>query len=199
MLDEQSWLTCTEPAAMLMVVGHEKKRFVTFLEAAFGDIKLPEPVACDDPRFWEVPSGIEFPPNSCDLIREIWGNPWKPFVIGEIEWRGSKIKPTLISPDILTWKGDLIPRTAKAIDKGIADWSHTQLVADMLEEAGCQVPEVIDHLRGREKCPWCEGEGSTRLMPGIMGRKKCPHCTGAGFRPAKHVRGCWVLQLLIGR
>jgi hypothetical protein len=44
-------------------------------------------------------------------------------------------------------------------------FDHLPILADALEEAGCSVKEMLDHLRG----------------------------------PGPHVRGCWAVDLLLGR
>jgi len=85
-----------------------------------------------------------------DLIREIFGNPFRPLPIIEPSW--------------LRWQDELIPKSAKQIyeKKMFAD---LPVVADMLEEVGCTDLAIVNHCRS----------------------------------PGPHVRGCWVIDLLLGK
>lgn len=84
------------------------------------------------------------------------------------------------------------------------------ILADALEEAGCTDAAILDHCRGREPCQKCDGAGYRCPKPRGVPRGAhpmvpvdegwpCEACQGAGFRPALHVRGCWVLDLLLGK
>jgi hypothetical protein len=84
-----------------------------------------------------------------DLLREIFGNPFR---------------PTSIDPAWHTWNGGTIPSLARAIYDEKA-FDRLPILGDALEEAGCSDPEILDH---------CRREGG-------------------------HVRGCWVLDLVLGR
>lgn len=64
----------------------------------------------------------------------------------------------------LRWQGGVIPTLAGAMYEG-RDFTQAPLLADMLEDAGCTEPAILDHLRG----------------------------------PGPHVRGCWVVDLILGR
>jgi hypothetical protein len=72
------------------------------------------------------------------------------------------------------------------------DWGLLPVLADALEEAGCTEGQVLQHLRGYGLCPGCAaGKG--------------PHdgdyeCDGGWMDlPGPHARGCWVLDLLLGK
>jgi hypothetical protein len=69
--------------------------------------------------------------------------------------------------------GSAAPRN-RTIDPG-----HMAILADALEEAGCTDDAILAHCRG---LPECE--------PG-MGR--------CDYHPALHVRGCWVVDLILGK
>src|SRR5262249_18435688 len=86
----------------------------------------------------------------CALLRCIFGNPFHP-------------RPA-INPTILAWNDATIRRLAQAIYDERA-FDRMQILADALEEAGCDIAEILSHLRG----------------------------------PGPHVRGCWVLDLLLGK
>jgi len=82
----------------------------------------------------------------CDLFREILGNPFRP-VAFDPSWRTS---------------------TAVAIAKGMydsRDFSAMPILADALQDAGCEHADILDHCRG----------------------------------PGPHVRGCWVVDLVLGK
>jgi hypothetical protein len=92
----------------------------------------------------------------CDLLREIFGNPFH---------------PVTISPSCLTWNDGTIPRlTQTTYDRRILpactfDKARLAILADALEEGGCTDEQILTHLRS-------DGE---------------------------HYRGCWVLDLLLGK
>ncbi|MBX9585457.1 MAG: hypothetical protein K2X87_34555 [Gemmataceae bacterium] len=62
-------------------------------------------------------------------MKDIFGNPFRP-VVFDPEWRTS---------------------TAVALARGMyesRDFAHTPVLADALEDAGCDHPDLIGHLRG---------------------------------------------------
>jgi hypothetical protein len=82
----------------------------------------------------------------CDLIRDIFGNPFRP-VTADPSWLTS---------------------TVAALARGIyADRAFDRLpiLADALQDAGCDHADILDHCRGH----------------------------------GPHVRGCWVVDLLLGK
>jgi hypothetical protein len=90
------------------------------------------------------------------LLRDIFGNPFR---------------PAILSDDLRTWQGGIIPRLAQAaydeqqLPSGLLDATRLAVLADALEEAGCTEPVVLRHLR----------DGG------------------------EHVRGCWLVDLLAGK
>jgi ribosomal protein S27AE len=115
------------------------------------------------------------------LLRELVGNPYRP---------GS------IDRSRLAWRGRTIPDLARAIYDDCED-ERFAILADALEEAGCGSPELVAHCRGREFCGKCHGTGFRDL-----GRRiPCTRCEGWGWRNVsiEHIRGCWVLDLLLGK
>jgi hypothetical protein len=84
---------------------------------------------------------------------------------------GDPFRPAAVDPAWLAWDDGLVVRLAKAaydnpvLPEGALDAARVGVLADALEEAGC--------------------EDETALA----------HCRGGG----PHVRGCWVLDLLLGR
>jgi hypothetical protein len=94
--------------------------------------------------------------NQCHLIRDIFGNPFR---------------PVTISPAILAWNDAVVVRLAKVayeqrqMPSGMLDNVRLAVLADALEEAGCTDTDILGHLRG----------------------------------PGPHVRGCWVVDLCLGK
>lgn len=81
----------------------------------------------------------------CDLIREVFGNPFRPV-------------------DVSPW----LTSDVVALARGIYDeraFDRMPILADALQDAGCDNVNVLDHCRG----------------------------------PGEHVRGCWVIDLLLGK
>jgi hypothetical protein len=68
---------------------------------------------------------------SCDLLREIYGNPFG---------------PVSLNPAWLTSNGGTVPKLAQAIydDRRFSD---LPILADALEEAGCDNAEILAHCR----------------------------------------------------
>jgi hypothetical protein len=83
---------------------------------------------------------------------------------------------------------------------GERDWAALPILADALEDAGCP---------SQEKCPRCAG--TPRGLPAGPGRGwvTCPVCLGALRAPhhllahlrgpGPHVRGCWAVDLILGK
>ncbi len=112
-----------------------------------------------------VQPGIEVPfpcPEASDasahsaLIHDIFGNPFRP-VARDLNW--------------LAWNGGTVTKIAKAIyderelPSGHLDPARLAILADALEEAGCNDTDILAH---------CRSDGP-------------------------HVRGCWLIDLLLGK
>jgi hypothetical protein len=82
-------------------------------------------------------------------LRDIFGNPFR---------------PVAVEPHWLAWNDATVPKLAQQVYDG-RRWQDFPVLADALEDAGCDNPEVLAHCRS----------GSD------------------------HVRGCWVLDLLLGK
>lgn len=83
------------------------------------------------------------------------------------------------------------------------DFTALPVLADALEEAGCQEEAVLRHLRGEERCPDCLGTGSADsggFTPNDEPISVVCECV-SGWVPLRgpHVRGCWVLDLVLGK
>jgi hypothetical protein len=86
----------------------------------------------------------------CDLICDIFGNPFRP-------------RPT-VAPAWLTWEGGTVPRLARAAYDERA-FDRLPVLADALEEAGCADAEILDHLRAPR--PHARGCWALDLLLGI--------------------------------
>lgn len=80
------------------------------------------------------------------------------------------------------------------------DWAALPILADALQDAGCEDDDILLHLRGEEGCSRCEGAGIIYDPEySLAGRQKCPAgCDGGMVRPL-HARGCWVVDLVLGK
>lgn len=116
-----------------------------------------------------------------NLLREVIGNPFKPIKLPTLmrcrkcSWDGTgpnrKYCEWGSDPDgkyghdwhqyspILTWRDGLIPKTAQDIHDN-EKWEETGILADMCEDAGCDNQDLLMHLRGKERCPVCVGQGT---------------------------------------
>ncbi len=108
------------------------------------------------------------------LLRDIIGNPFRPVAL-DPAWRTPTVTAlaTAAYDDriLLSWNGSLVRTLAQAayddrlLSSGHLDPDRLLVLADALEEAGCDNADILSHLRG----------------------------------PGSHVRGCWVIDLLLGR
>jgi hypothetical protein len=80
-------------------------------------------------------------------------------------------RPVSIAPSLLSWNDGLVVKMAQAIyderqvPSGHLDPQRLAILADALEDAGCDDAELLVHLRG----------------------------------PGPHVRGCFIVDLLLSR
>ena len=83
------------------------------------------------------------------LLQDLFGNPFRP--------------PT-VEPSWLHWNDGTAVKLAQAIYEERA-FGRLPVLADALEDAGCDNADILNHLRG----------------------------------PGPHVRGCWAVDLLLGK
>lgn len=81
-----------------------------------------------------------------EIIRDIFGNPFRP-VAFDPSWRTT----------------DAVALASSMYES--RDFASMPILADALQDAGCNLPEILDHCRG----------------------------------PVLHVRGCWVVDLVLDR
>ncbi len=99
------------------------------------------------------------------------------------------------------------------ITTGKLDPTRLAILADALEETGCMDEKLLRHLRRPTFCVWCKNTGKIS-MPVRMGgpyegpkpmyvmqppefTTEIPCSCGGHYGP--HYRGCWVLDLLLGK
>lgn len=168
---------------------------------------------------WETPArtaaaflSIDHRDHQAGLLRCIAGNPFRPVslcgesLVGKIGGGVAISSDCRLCRAILSWNGGTIPRLAEAIYQERA-WDRMPMLADALEEAGCQDAAILAHCRGMRLCADCLG--SCRLVCDTGGvtpwdepvSEVQPCDCNAGWWPdaAKHARGCWVIDLLLGK
>jgi hypothetical protein len=80
------------------------------------------------------------PPAQCDLLRDIVANPFR-------------VSP-FIAPVWLCWNDETIPLLAwasyeeRSLPAGLLDTVRLTVLADALEDAGCDDADLLGHLRG---------------------------------------------------
>jgi hypothetical protein len=89
----------------------------------------------------------------CDLLRDIFGNLFRPVPLSPA-WR----TPQVVALGQAAYEERELP-------SGKLDVARLAVLADALEEAGCDQADILNHLRG----------------------------------PGPHVRGCWAVDLLLGK
>jgi hypothetical protein len=107
---------------------------------------IPTPQRPMHPKGRDVPLDQEQLREKVKLLRDIFGNPFR---------------PTAFSP---SWRTDTAITLARQMYE-LGDFSAMPILADALEDAGCDSAEVLGHCRG----------------------------------PGPHVRGCHVVDLILGK
>src|SRR5262245_23783447 len=79
------------------------------------------------------------------------------------------------------------------VDTGTLDPDCLAVLADALEEAGCTEESLLRHLRGQEPVIKEVPRMTQTIAPTLYRH--------AGWKPLRgpHVRGCWALDLILGR
>lgn len=219
-MNEHEWLTSTDPAAMLRWITAEDvdsswrptdrqlslfiaacchkrgddEEFLRKVEAGF----YVGSRATDAISWATTANEKKGEPSKAEMasyLREIFGNPFrkrpewvdgKLWEVSHIELNGSRVWPEAI------WLTPAIHALAASIYEN-RDWSAMPALGDMLEEVRCRNESVLRHCRGKDLCGECLGSGQ-------MVAEKCQWCNGTGWWPLLdlHVRGCWVIELILG-
>lgn len=158
-------------------------------------------------------ASTELASSQAALLREIAGNPFRPqsslWAINS-EWgywyggggrgRIDMEEPPRLLPASpwITWNDGAVPKIARVI-YDTRDWDLMPQLADAIEEAGCEDEAILRHCRGEERCYRCDEGGEVSTDDGDWG--PCPVCGGSRWTKLRgpHVRGCAVLDLLLGK
>jgi hypothetical protein len=100
--------------------------------------------------------------------RRLYEDELSQLVVMLLDIIGNPFRPVLINPKCLTPTVTSLATAAyeeRSLPSGELDTARLAVLADALEEAGCQDQSILDHLRS----------------------------------PGPHVRGCWPLELILGR
>jgi hypothetical protein len=119
--------------------------FVLEASAFQADSQVPTTNDDSDREKWEQAGSAESAAQA-DLLREIFGNPFRPVALDP------------------AWLTSTVTALAKQMYES-GDFSLMPVLADALQDAGCDNADVLDH---------CRGSGP-------------------------HVRGCWVVDLVLGK
>jgi hypothetical protein len=178
------------------------------------------------------------------LLREVVGNPFRPTLThkdlarhGVLDWNGNTV-PRLARAAYEQGRGEkcrpcggsgrrqVHRRSTESAEcgdcggtgrtgDGLLDHGRLAVLADALEEAGCDEESLLRHLRGREthraSCFVCqhyaEGDLCPHCIKGVYvenedgDQLRCDACRGTGLILSQdpHARGCWPLDLVLGK
>ncbi len=115
---------------------------------------------------------------------------------------------TWLTPDVLRLAQVAYAENASTKHPGALDPANLTILADALEDAGCDSDALLRHLRGEEVCTHCmlptpeeaEYGGGNYWCPGCGGTEERGH-GNEGWMPLRspHYRGCFALDLVLGR
>lgn len=117
-----------------------------------------------------IKSDIVPPTIQAALLREIVGNPFRPVTLPGGVGVQHPIWGLGIHYPWLLWNDRAVLKLAQAI-YDTRDFGSLPVLADALEEAGCDHEELLRHLRGEEQAP------VTKQVPV---KNHCPECGGPG-------------------
>lgn len=224
-MSEYEWLICTDPVLMISGVpmnDAQRKAIEAATDASWQSTRsigvyvyvFPgDPIiACDVIR-----CVVGNPFRLIDFTKHI-------ISVDSGGWLSSRKIDDAINPDIFTWRDGLIPKIAQAIHDGERCsncagyggdyWNYIcpvckdgkgrinrydpiqmAMLADALEEAGCEAVEMLEHLREHERvCKECKD--GTRMC-GFEDWRDCKGCNGAGKQPRRHYPGCFAVALFL--
>lgn len=161
------------------------------------------------------------------FFREIFGNPWRPVKTSYVALAAAEMSAALAAAEMsaaalecgaveekvsVPWLTPTVLEIAKSIYDN-EDWGVMPILGDALEDAGCDNEYVLRHCRGQERCIFCRGTGEEHFIADRVGdslrherwrvplASVCMDCNGTGWRTLRgpHVRGCWVVDLILGK
>ncbi len=116
---------------------------------------------------------------SAHILRDIVGNPFRPASLADTGIDSNEAAMLLCDLALAAYD--------RRLPGGALDPFRLALLADALEEAGCDDRAVLNGLRGLAPCAHDAGP--------------CDDCGGSGWRPSPvpRYRGFWPLDLVLGR
>lgn len=232
------WMTCDEPAEMARMVRAASKRKKSLAleeyHKIYPDLKVGAYDESTGPDWFVddfccICAGCEkeeYKQARCNILREIFPPPtltfdpaWRtPTVIGlaqRIDGQGESVRCSVCygtgTRNVFTDRErdcNNCGGTGKLTVLSEPDFSAMPILADALEEAGCEDEQILRHCRGiPARCDGgCEfhpewGLFCTYEMAGPDSRwVTCKRCAGSGEKePQPHLRGCWVIDLILER
>lgn len=152
-------------------------------------------------RKCDMPPGIHLPGNNCSRCSGT-GFVQTPLPMlcgkcddcGDVGWICTECR------HILAWNESTIPRLARTIYEE-RQWGLMPVLADALEDAGCDNQAMLAHCRNDGgECPENYGKGHHSSIGHLTGPNwSCKMCEGSERLPAYHARGCWVVDLILGK
>ncbi len=165
------------------------------------------------------------------LLREIVDNPFRPVLLtwqcscpnSGVPKQDDRVKPNTMCAgcgvQVCPWLTPTVLSLAHAAydhrdpATGHLDPVRLAILADALEEAGCDSDVLLRHLRNLDPCPKCGGKGWISTPGSTHGpRMNCSEvstdrwptgvgCAGSGIdeKCGPHVRGCWALDLILAK
>lgn len=205
-MTEQEWLTSNDPVTMLRWLTADRRREAGIFPLAF------KPATDRQLRlFTNYRQHWTHPWSPADILRDIFGNPWKPVSRTGRVLLGERSKAEInqqamtfvIGPASVfleqpaMWLTSTVLSLAEAIYNDRA-FERMPVLGDALEDAGCTEESILRHCRGEEQCGAC---GIPEIGDVVDPRSSCGRCNGSGWRPLSgpHVRGCWVVDLILGK
>jgi hypothetical protein len=210
-MNETEWLTSTDAMAMLQelerrfIVGMHvnEDRMRLFVEAMTG---ISVWVNMEKYTLWnEFAAEVireHLERNAAALLRDIFGNPFRHLSYG---WRILRAASDMSARALESgaseeqvWHGDWMPTvTVLKLAQTIYDdrrFEDMPILGDSLEEADCTDAAILRHCRRKQElCVFCNGTGWLHFDDGLP-NCLCHVCLGES---GPHVRGCWVLDLIL--
>jgi hypothetical protein len=133
-----------------------------------------------------------------DLLRCVFGNPYR-----------HDETPGEFGLFVRGWLTTTVLALARAaynerLPNGTLSPDALAVLADALEDAGCGDSKLLGHLRATDReCRTCGGIGEVgerggKLRKNRVGTFACDDCI-EGRVPAVHARGCWAVDLILGK
>lgn len=218
-MTEAQWLASNKPTDMyghLLLTNHElsDREKEAYVEAC-----RQHAVASIPLRYWNwgafatwldgvAPQSVVSFARRAHYLRDIIGNPFRPWLCQ----RCARGPASLVLSDAgvafacrgCADKHYRVPLEIRSLaqatydsrdsDTGHLDPVRLAVLADALEEAGCDSEPLLRHLRGWRRCRACAREGGRHASACV-----CKSTGGWLPNESPHVRGCWAVDLLTRR